>query len=93
MTAADSAQLFLEIIPEQLDGWLPDPATVIHVVDVCTGSACLAILLAQHFPNAKVYAVDVSAEALEVAKMNVRDFNLTRRVTLHRSDVFNNVPD
>lgn len=83
----------MEIIPEQLDGWLPDPATVIHVVDVCTGSACLAILLAQHFPNAKVDAVDVSAEALEVAKINVRDFKLTRRVTLHRSDVFNNVPD
>jgi ribosomal protein L3 glutamine methyltransferase len=47
---------FLEIIPEQLDGWLPDPAKVTHVTDVCTGSACLAILLAQHFPKAKVDA-------------------------------------
>jgi len=83
---------FLEIIPEQLDGWLPDPAKVAHVMDVCTGSACLAILLAQHFPKAKVDAVDLSAEALEVAKINVRDFKLTRRVTLHRSDVFDAVP-
>lgn len=83
---------FLEIIPEQLDGWLPDPAKVTHVVDVCTGSGCLAILLAQHFPKAKVDAVDLSAEALEVAKINVRDFKLTRRVALHRSDVFDRVP-
>jgi len=83
---------FLEIIPEQLDGWLPNPAKVTHVVDVCTGSACLAILLAQHFPKAKVDAVDLSAEALEVAKINVRDFKLTRRVMLHRSDVFDAVP-
>ncbi|HRI83137.1 MAG TPA: HemK family protein methyltransferase, partial [Opitutaceae bacterium] len=82
---------FLEIIPEQLDGWLPDPAKVTHVVDVCTGSACLAILLAQHFPQARVDAVDLSADALEVAKINVRDFRLTRRVTLHRSDVFDAV--
>lgn len=83
---------FLEIIPEQLDGWLPDPAKVTHVVDVCTGSACLAILLAQHFPKAKVDAVDLSADALEVAKINVRDYKLARRVTLHRSDVFAAVP-
>jgi ribosomal protein L3 glutamine methyltransferase len=83
---------FLEIIPEQLDGWLPDPAEVTHVVDVCTGSACLAILLAQHFPKAKVDAVDLSADALEVAKINVRGFKLARRVTLHRSDVFDDVP-
>jgi ribosomal protein L3 glutamine methyltransferase len=65
---------------------------VTHVVDVCTGSACLAILLAQHFPKAKVDAVDLSADALEVAKINVRDFKLTRRVTLNRSDVFDRVP-
>jgi len=83
---------FLEIIPEQLDAWLPDPEKVTQVVDVCTGSACLAILLAQHFPQAKVDAVDLSADALEVAKINVRGFKLTRRVTLHRSDVFDAVP-
>ncbi len=83
---------FLEIIPEQLDGWLPDPAKVTNVVDVCTGSACLAILLAQHFPQAKVDAVDLSPAALEVAKINVDAFKLARRVTLHRSDVFDRVP-
>jgi len=83
---------FVEIIPQQLDGWLPDPAKVRRVVDVCTGSGCLAILLARHFPTAKVDALDLSAPALEVAAVNVRAHRLTRRVSLHRSDVFDAVP-
>lgn len=83
---------FLEIIPEQLDAWLPDPAKVTRVTDVCTGSGCLAILLAEHFPGAQVDAVDLSAEALEVAKINVSAHRLGRRVHLHRSDVFDAVP-
>lgn len=83
---------FLEIIPEQLDGWLPNPAKVRRVVDVCTGSGCLAILLAHHFPEAKVDAIDLSPDALEVAKINVADHALAKRVKLHRSDVFDSVP-
>lgn len=83
---------FLEIIPEQLDAWLPDPAKVTRVTDVCTGSGCLAILLAQHFPGAQVDAIDLSADALEVAKINVAAHRLGRRVHLHRSDVFAAVP-
>ena len=83
---------FVEIIPQQLDGWLPDPAKVRRVADVCTGSGCLAILLAQHFPAAQVDALDLSAAALEVAQINVRAHRLTRRVALHRSDVFAAVP-
>ena len=83
---------FVEIIPGQLDGWLPDPAKVRRVVDVCTGSGCLAILLAQHFPAAKVDALDLSADALAVAAINVQEHRLARRVALHRSDVFDAVP-
>jgi ribosomal protein L3 glutamine methyltransferase len=83
---------FLEIIPQQLDAWLRDPKKVTQVVDVCTGSGCLALLLAKHFPKAKVDAIDLSADALEVAKINVRAHRLGRRVTLHRSDVFDAVP-
>ena len=83
---------FLEIIPEQIDGWLPDPKKVTHVVDVCTGSGCLAILLAKHFPKAAVDAVDLSPDALAVAAINVKAHRLTKRVTLHRSDVFDAVP-
>jgi ribosomal protein L3 glutamine methyltransferase len=83
---------FLEIIPEQLDSWLPDPKKVSRVVDVCTGSGCLAILLARHFPKARVDAVDLSPGALEVAAINVKAHRVGRRVTLHRSDVFDAVP-
>ena len=83
---------FLEIIPQQLNAWLPDPGAVRRVVDVCTGSGCLAILLAHHFPKAKVDAVDLSPDALAVARINVRNHALARRVKLHESDVFTRVP-
>ena len=83
---------FVEIIPEELDRWLLDPKKVRRVVDVCTGSGCLAILLARHFAGARVDAVDLSAEALEVARINVTAHRLTRRIALHRSDVFDAVP-
>jgi len=83
---------FLEIIPQQLDAWLSNPAKVTRVVDVCTGSGCLAILLAHHFPDAKVDAVDLSPDALAVAAINVKKHQLTRRVKLHHSDVFDSVP-
>jgi ribosomal protein L3 glutamine methyltransferase len=83
---------FLEIIPQQLDAWLVNPAKVKRVVDVCTGSGCLAILLAHHFPKARIDAVDLSADALDVARINVKHHKLTRRVKLHHSDVFDSVP-
>lgn len=63
-----------------------------RVVDVCTGSGCLAILLAHHFAAARVDACDLSAEALEVAKINVRAHGLEARVKLFASDVFDSVP-
>lgn len=83
---------FLEIIPQQLNAWLENPAKVKRVVDVCTGSGCLAILLAHHFPQAQVDAVDLSPDALDVARINVKNHKLTKRVTLHHSDVFDSVP-
>lgn len=84
---------FLEIIPGELAHWLPDDgAKVRRVVDVCTGSGCLAILLAHRFPQATVDACDLSAAALEVAEINVREHRLRRRVRLFQSDVFDAVP-
>ena len=86
---------FLEIIPSgQLERWLPADSAknVRRAVDVCTGSGCLAIELAYHFPKCAVDAIDISPDALEVAKINVREHKLMRRVTLHRSDVFDSVP-
>jgi ribosomal protein L3 glutamine methyltransferase len=83
---------FLEIIPEQLPSWLPPGRKVRHVIDVCTGSGCLAILLAHQFPAAQVDACDLSPDALAVADINVQAHGLARRITLHRSDVLTAVP-
>jgi ribosomal protein L3 glutamine methyltransferase len=58
------------------------------VLDLCTGSGCLAILAAYHFPNATIDAVDVSKGALEVAARNVNEHGLDERITLHRGDLF-----
>ncbi|WP_166303558.1 50S ribosomal protein L3 N(5)-glutamine methyltransferase [Bradyrhizobium sp. 2S1] len=65
-----------------------DPADVESVLDLCTGSGCLAILAARHFANAAVDAVDISKDALEVAARNVADYGLDDRLTLHRGDLF-----
>jgi ribosomal protein L3 glutamine methyltransferase len=67
---------------------IDDPASVNSVLDLCTGSGCLAILASRHFPNARIDAVDISKDALEVAARNVADYGLGDQVTLHRGDLF-----
>jgi len=83
---------FVEILPGQVDPWLPEPAKVSRVADVCTGSGCLAILLARHFRAARVDAIDLSADALEVAAVNVRRHRLSARVRLIRGDLLAPAP-
>ena len=83
---------FLEIIPEQLPHWLPPGKPVKRAVDVCTGSGCLAILLAHQFAEAKIDAIELSPDALAVAKFNVVSHGLAKRVKLFHSDVFDAVP-
>jgi ribosomal protein L3 glutamine methyltransferase len=71
------------------DSALPiDPARVRRVLDLCTGSGCLAILAALAFPRARVDAVDLSAGALALARRNVATHRLGDRITLHRGDLF-----
>ena len=65
-----------------------DPASVESVLDLCTGSGCLAILAARRFPDAHIDAVDISKDALAVAARNVREYTLDHRVKLHRGDLF-----
>jgi ribosomal protein L3 glutamine methyltransferase len=67
---------------------IEDAGAVEDVLDLCTGSGCLAILASRTFPNAKIDAVDISADALEVAARNVADYGLQDRVMLHRGDLF-----
>lgn len=75
------------------DGLIGDPQDVTRVLDLCTGSGCLAILAAYAFPNAKVDAADLSAGALEVAKRNVALHKLEQRVTLHCGDLYGAIGD
>ena len=77
-----------ELIPGQLAPWVQTPDKVKRILDMCTGSGCLAILLALAFPEAEVDAVDVSADALAVAARNVKDYSLEARVRLIESDAF-----
>jgi ribosomal protein L3 glutamine methyltransferase len=67
---------------------LGDAGEIERVLDLCTGSGCLAILAARHFPNAQVDAVDISKDALAVAARNVAEHGLEERVSLCRGDLF-----
>ena len=77
---------FVELIPEIIPQWLPPVKTIKRVADICTGSGCLAILLAKYFPKAQVDATDLSGDALEVAKINVKSHRLEKRVKLFKTD-------
>jgi ribosomal protein L3 glutamine methyltransferase len=82
-----------ELLREGLTPWIPDPARIQTALDLCTGSGCLAILLAHHFPNADVDAADISSDALAVALRNVADHGLQGRVNLIRSDLLSNLTE
>lgn len=73
---------------DSLAPWIGDAETVGAALDLCTGSGCLAILLAHAFPNASIDAVDISADALAVAARNVADYELGDRIELISSDLF-----
>lgn len=77
-----------ELLHEQLAPWVEDPHAVGSVLDLCTGSGCLAILAALAFPGSRIDAVDLSRDALAVAAKNVADYGLADRVELVESDLF-----
>ncbi|VXB89129.1 50S ribosomal protein L3 glutamine methyltransferase [Burkholderia sp. 8Y] len=77
-----------ELLQDGLQPYVPDPDHVTRVLELCTGSGCLAILAAQAFENADVDAVDISADALAVARRNVDDYGLQERITLHEGDLY-----
>lgn len=79
---------FAELLAEGFAPWVDDAYAVEDALDLCTGSGCLAILMAHAFPEARIDAVDISAPALEVARRNVADYGLEEQVHLIESDVF-----
>ncbi len=82
-----------ELLPDGLAPWIPDPHAIRSTLDLCTGSGCLAILLAHAYPEADVDAVDLSSDALAVAQRNVADYGLAGRINLIRSDLYANLVD
>jgi ribosomal protein L3 glutamine methyltransferase len=77
-----------ELLAEHLEPWVDDPENVQHVLDLCTGSGCLAILAALAFPNAQVDAVDLSDHAIRLAQRNVDMYQLGERVNVLQGDLY-----
>jgi ribosomal protein L3 glutamine methyltransferase len=77
-----------ELLEDALSPWISDLDPVENILDLCTGSGCLAILAALNFRHAHVDALDISPDALAVARRNVDDYHLTERIRLMESDVF-----
>lgn len=77
-----------ELLRESLSPWITEPEDITSVLDMCTGSGCLAILAADAFPSALIEAVDISPDALAVAQRNVADYELESQVQLIESNLF-----
>ena len=84
--------LTAEFILERFEPWI-EAGGVKTILDLCTGSGCMAIACANAFPQARIDAVDLSPEALEVARVNVEQHGLRERVRLVRSDLFERLDD
>jgi ribosomal protein L3 glutamine methyltransferase len=79
---------FAEMLRDGFAPWIEDEQQIVDALDLCTGSGCLAVLMAHAFPAAQVDAVDLSSDALAVARRNVDDYGLTERIALIESDLF-----
>jgi ribosomal protein L3 glutamine methyltransferase len=77
-----------ELLNDGLSPWIEFPELIESAADICTGSGCLGILLASAFPNAAVDVVDVSSDALDVAKINIANYALEEQVSAIQSDMF-----
>lgn len=82
-----------ELLDKGMPGFIAEPHQIDSVLDLCTGSGCLAILAAHAFPEADITASDLSADALDVARANVIKHGFQQDVTLVKSDLFQNLAD
>lgn len=82
-----------ELLGESLTPWIDYPELVHRALDLCTGSGCLAIQMAYHYPDAEIDAIDISLDALEVAAINVESYDLGDRINLIHTDLFEGLAD
>lgn len=82
-----------ELIVEQFSPWVSNPEKVTDILELCTGSGCLAIMLADQFENATVDAVELSPAALGIAQTNINRYGMKDRVLLHHADLYDGIPD
>jgi ribosomal protein L3 glutamine methyltransferase len=80
-----------ELIAARFEPWI-NSGQVHQILDLCTGSGCIAIACQYMFEDAAVFASDISAEALEVARINCREHGLEKYLSLYESDLFDNIP-
>jgi ribosomal protein L3 glutamine methyltransferase len=76
------------LLRENLAPWIPDRRAIKSILDLCTGSGCLAVLLAHSFPGARIDATDTSSAALAVARINIGKYRLSSRINLIQSELF-----
>jgi ribosomal protein L3 glutamine methyltransferase len=81
-----------ELLMNQLSPWISDPYEVTGILDLCTGSGCLAIIAAHQFPEAFVDATDISRDALDVAAINVAQHGIGDRLNLHHGSLYDPLP-
>lgn len=84
---------FAELIGDSFMPWLTDPDSVTSILDLCTGSACIAIACAEAFPEAQVDAVDISQDAIDVANINITKHQLENRVQALQSNLWSELPE
>ena len=82
-----------ELLVNGLSPWVDEPESISRMADICTGSGCLAILAALHFPNAHVDATDLSEAALTTARRNIDAYAVAHRVKTHAGDMLAALPD
>ncbi|PLP97779.1 50S ribosomal protein L3 N(5)-glutamine methyltransferase [Cupriavidus pauculus] len=81
-----------ELLQDGLEPWLGDIEQIGPVLELCTGSGCLPVIAAHVWPNAKIDAVDISSDALAVARRNVADYKMEDRIALFEGDLYAPLP-